>query len=376
MGGHPEERLAIRTDGGDFDLVVAPEILAYLRKVDAFDRETGNEPGHGFIHWYREAGPPNPLDRLGLQIPRQPEAIGPDPAFPADFLLVVDGVSQAGMVGQVPGPVHVVAAGRIGFAHVVADNHGTDPVLVFFIHVKEPHALRRQKPLVGTAGVEVAADFGQVQGNHPHGVGAVHHGHGPVGVGQAGQFRDGRDQAGREVHVAEDHNTGVLRDARRVGVHDVLRRGRRNGQRNVVQVQTVPLGQPRPQGPDGRIFLVAEQHVAAPLPDQALAGYVHAHRRVQHEGDPVRGRPHEPGQLLPGCLHQGPEQVSVPAVERIRLEFPHQVDDAFDDRPGGWTYRSALQVGHVVHQVELLTDLRPVGRFFGRYGMPGWGGHE
>ena len=69
-------------------------------------------------------------------------------------------------------------------------------------------------------------------------MGAVHHGHGAVLMGEGGQFADRRNKTRGAVDVGEDHDLCTRRDVAGEGVDDLPRRIRAASARGTFRIST------------------------------------------------------------------------------------------------------------------------------------------
>ena len=354
---------------GDLYAILLPHELYDFAEIAAVYGEGSQESRHLGSGGHGHAGAFDLRRDQFAQVPGQTQAIRSDPVFPSYAQLKIDGGAQSGEVRRVVCPRHVEPACVGHREGIVSQNGRRQRAQIGIRDIADARPLGREQPLVRTACIEIAPPCFDIDRHHADRVRAVHHGHGAVVVGQGGQFVNGRHKTRGAVDVGEDHDLGTWRDMGGKSVDDLPRGIGRRRQGNLPDQHVLRPGHVFPHALDGRVFLVAHQHLSAGLQGQTAGGDVHAHRGVEYQGHVFGGSPGEIGDFLAGRFDQGPHEPATLVAQRVLLHLPQPIDHLLDDRSRRWTHRAALEKSHAVLEVELAPNVRPECPLFISYGF-------
>ena len=172
--------------------------------------------------------------------------------------------------------------------------------------------------------------FVQMQGDHAHGMGAVHHYPDATLTADFRQFLHRRHHARRPVHVPEDQGRRTLVYSTFEYIDDLLLVGDLHGQMHPADGHAVPFGHVVEAGVYRAVFLVRHQDFSAYLPGHALGEDAERHGGVLDQRDALRPRANEFRQLLPRFLDDRP--VLLLMLQRVAVEGPDGLGHAIHDR--------------------------------------------
>lgn len=285
-------------------------------------------------------------------------------AFLADALVKADDFGQARHGGIVALPQHaeLLVHRRPRLFPPRADDARPHLGDARPVDVQNAALQRAHEPLVGAAGVEVAAEVVQVEVEHPERLRAVHQREDVLFAGQLANRPGGQGQAARVGNVRKSNEPSFRRNRPGKRRHQLRRRRRRRGQAHLPDRKADPFGPLLPRGQVGGVVLLPEHHLVARVEVQAVHEEVVAFGGVAGDAHFVGPDAEVRGQRFEGFLPA--VGVLRPVLKRNVFAQPaHLFLHEFTDEVG-----RGAQVGRVEHDAvgghgELLLHLFPV-QFF------------